>query len=146
MVRISQHFVVVENEIYLYYGGIEGPHTGRKFPQVKRTHAPAIGLATLRRDGFVSLEANDQSGAMLTKPIVVTGDHLHVNAASHGHLISEVTDDTGAALPSYTSLPMVKDRTDAALRFDRPLAALQGNTVRLRFHLKRANLFSYWFT
>ena len=146
MVRISQHFVVVDDEIYLYYGGVEGPHTGRKFAQVKRTHAPAIGLATLRRDGFVSLEANDQPGAMLTKPIVVTGDHLHVNAASHGHLIAEVTDDTGAVLPGYTSLPMVKDRTDAALRFDRPLAALQGHTVRLRFHLKRANLFSYWFT
>ena len=45
-----------------------------------------------------------------------------------------------------TPPPMVKDRTDAALRFDRPLAALQGHTVRLRFHLKRANLFSYWFT
>ena len=146
MVRISQHFVVVDDEIYLYYGGVEGPHTGRKFAQVKRTHAPAIGLATLRRDGFVSLEANDQPGAMLTKPIVVTGDHLHVNAASHGHLIAEVTDDIGAVLPGYTSLPMVKDRTDAALRFDRPLAALQGHTVRLRFHLKRANLFSYWFT
>ncbi len=145
MVRISQHFIVMEDEIYLYYGGVQGPHTGRKFKQVERTHASAIGLATLRRDGFVSVEADHQEGTLLTKPLVVAGDELRVNAASNGHLIAEVTDDMGSPLPGYTSLPMVKDRTDAALRFHRPLAALRGHTVRLRFRLKRANLFSYWF-
>jgi hypothetical protein len=145
MVRVSQNFVLVDDEIYLYYGGVQGAHTGRKFKQVERTQQPALGLATLRRDGFVSLEAREEEGQLLTKPLVIDGNELHVNAASKGHLVAEITDDVGLPLPGYTSLPMVKDRTDALLRFDRPLAALRGHKVRLRFRLKRADLFSYWF-
>ena len=145
MVRISQQFITVDDQIYLYYGGVQGPHTGRKFARVERTHASAIGLATLRRDGFVSVEAGDAEGSLLTKPLSVEGDQLCVNADSRGYIQVEVTDDVGSPLPGYTSLPMVKDRTETALRFDRPLAALRGHAVRLRFRMKRANLFSYWF-
>ena len=146
MVRVSQSFVVVDDEIYLYYGGVQGEHTGSKFKQVARAQAPALGLATLRRDGFVSLQAREEEGLLLTKPLVVEGRELHVNATSQGHLVVEIADDMGRPLPGYTSLPMVKDRTDALLRFDRPLDALRGHKVRLRFRLKRADLYSYWFS
>ena len=124
---------------------MQGEHAGRKFKQVDRTEQPALGLAILRRDGFVSFVAGEEEGMLLSKPLVVEGAELHLNATSQGHLLVELTDDMGQPLPGYTSLPMVKDRTDAIMRFDRPLAALRGHRIRLRFRLKRANLYSYWF-
>ena len=49
MVRISQNFVTRHDRIYFYYGGVNGPHTGRKFKQVERTaqiHARLGDIAT----------------------------------------------------------------------------------------------------
>ena len=85
MVRISQNFITLADQIYFYYGGVNGPHTGRKFKQVERKRKSMLGLATLRRDGFVSLDAGEEEGHMLTKPLVIDGRELHLNVdASHG--------------------------------------------------------------
>lgn len=145
MARITQTFTGVGDEIYLYYGGVQGPHTGRKFEKVERRHQPMLGLATIRRDGFVSVEAGEEEGLLLSKPLTARGEELHVNADARGQLIVEVTDGEGRALPGYTSHPLAKDRTDAAVRFDRPLGELAGREVRLRFRMREVNLYSYWF-
>jgi hypothetical protein len=145
MARVAQNFIAVGDQIYLYYGGVSGPHTGRKFSSVERKYPPMLGLATLRRDGFASLEAGEEEGFLLTRPLVVEGRELHLNADSQGHIVVELADDQGRPLPGYSSLPIAKDRTDALVRFDRPLEALQGRQVRLRFRLRRASLYSYWF-
>lgn len=115
MVRISQRFLTVGDEIYLYYGGVQGAHTGRKFKEVERVEAPALGLATLRRDGFVSLDAGEDEGWVLTRPIEVTGDELHVNAAADGQVIAELTDDLGHVLEGYASAPVTGDSADAVV-------------------------------
>ena len=39
----------------------------------------AMGLATLRLDGFVSLDASDEGGMMTTRPPEVTGEVLKIN-------------------------------------------------------------------
>ena len=145
MARISQCFVVRDEQVYLYYGGVQGAHTGRKFKEVERIHKPELGLATIRRDGFVSVEAGEEEGVLLTKPLAIEGDELHVNADVRGQLIAEVTDGLGMTLPGYSAHPISKDRTDAVVRFDRPLVALAGQKARLRFRLREANLYSYWF-
>ena len=49
MVRISQNFITHNDQIYLYYGGVNGPHTGRKFKQVgtqAQVHARLGDVAT----------------------------------------------------------------------------------------------------
>jgi hypothetical protein len=145
MARVSQGFLTVGDRIYLYYGGVQGPHGGRKFKTVQRQHQPALGLATLRRDGFVSLDAGDDEGAFLTKPFSVVGSSLHVNgSAEAGYMIAEITDDLGQVLPGYTSEPMSADGTDVPLSFPSSLAALGDREVRLRFRLRKACLYSYW--
>jgi hypothetical protein len=144
MARVSQDFCLVGEQIYLYYGGVAGPHGGRKFRSVARQHQPAIGLATLRRDGFVSVAAGQDEGLVLTTPIVATGTELRVNAQCCGQLIVEVTDDRGMPLPAYSSAPLTGDHTNAVVRFTQPWAALAGQEIRLRFRLREADLFSYW--
>lgn len=147
MARISQRFLTVGDRIYFYYGGIQGAHTGRKYKQVTRAHQPALGLATLRRDGFVSMDAGEKEGALLTKPLRTDGAALHLNlCAPAGQAIAEITDDRGHALEGWTSGPVTGDSVDAVASFPRPLDALGDQTVRLRMRLRNASLFSYWFS
>jgi len=146
MARITQRFLTVGERIYLYYGGVQGAHTGRKFKQVERRHQPMLGLATLRRDGFVSLDAGDETGYALTRPMRVVGDELHVNAdATRGSLAVTLTDGEGNPLPGYASTPVAEDQTDTLVHFAQPLGVLVDRQVRLRLDLHRASLYSYWF-
>ena len=146
MVRISQNFITVGNQIFLYYGGVNGPHTGQKFKQIERIHKPMLGLATLRRDGFVSLDAGEEEGYLLTKPLVIEGQQFHINAdANRGYLIIMVTDDQGHRLDGYTSPQITGNHLDLNVTFDHPIEELMGKKVRLRFQLKQSSLYSYWF-
>ena len=146
MTRISQNFIVHNDQIYLYYGGVNGPHTGRKFKQVERKHKSMLGLATLRRDGFVSLDAGETEGCMLTKPLTLNGTELHLNVdASEGYITVAVTDDIGVPLENYTSHQIVGNQLDIEIEFNHSLETLKGKEVRLRFQLRNASLYSYWF-
>ncbi|MDE0086182.1 MAG: hypothetical protein OXU23_10750 [Candidatus Poribacteria bacterium] len=146
MVRISQNFITYNDQLYFYYGGVNGPHTGRKFKQVERKHKSMLGLATLRRDGFVSLDAGETEGYMLTKPLTLDGKDLNLNVdASRGYVVVAVADDMGTPLENYTSERITGDELETAVNFSRPLDAIKGREVRLQFQLKDASLYSYWF-
>ena len=146
MARVCQNVIVRDDTIYLYYGGVHGPHGGRKFKKVERKHRSMIGLAALRRDGFVSLDASADEGVALTKPFALEGDALHVNLDSgSGWLVASLTDDLGKPLEGYTSVPLSRDTTDSPLRFERPLADLAGKEVRILMRMTNASLYSYWF-
>ena len=58
----------------------------------------AIGLASLRRDGFASMEAGDKPGRLTTRPVKFRGKHLFVNL--NGDLRVEVLDEAGKAVRS----------------------------------------------
>ena len=146
MARISQNFIIYTDQIYLYYGGVNGPHTGSKFKQVERKFKSMLGLATLRRDGFVSLNAGEEEGMMLTKPLTLTGKDLHLNVdANQGSVVVSITDDMGTPLENYISRPIVVDSVDTTVEFGHSLKGLTGKEVRLKFQLRDASLFSYWF-
>ena len=146
MTRISQNFIIHNDQIYMYYGGVNGPHTGSKFKQVERKYKSMLGLATLRRDGFVSLDAGKEVGMMLTKPLTLNGNDLYLNVdASRGYVNVAVTDDVGIPLENYSSERIVGDQLEAKVRFNGSLEALEGKEVRLRFQLKDVSLYSYWF-
>ena len=104
-----------------------------------------LGLATLRRDGFVSVEAGEEEGWLLTHPVLIEGETLHLNVESRGAVRVELTDDTGIPLQGYAATVQAGDYLDATLNFAEPLAALRGREVRLRVSMQRANLYSYWF-
>ena len=83
---------------------------------------------------------------MLTKPLTLDGRKLRLNAdASQGYVTVAITDDTGVPLENYTSQQIVGDQLDAKVEFSHSLEALKGREVRLRFQLRNASLYSYWF-
>ncbi len=143
MSRVVGRFIARGDTLYLYYSMVNGPHRCAKFPNPIRKFPPAIGLVTLRRDGFVSLDAGDAPGFVRTKPFRLPAAGFHMNVdASQGEVRAALLDDAGKTL--VESRPVTGDRPRAHVRWasQPPLA---GSTVRLKITAKNAKLYSYWF-
>ncbi len=136
--------LVVGDELYFYVSaraGISGTrHSG----------VCSTGLATIRRDGFASLDAGDSEGAITTRPVRFRGSHLFVNAhVKGGELRAEVLDRGGRIIAPFTREncePLREDSTIAEVRWEgvEDLSDLAGKEVRLRFHLRRGSLYAFW--
>lgn len=107
---------------------------------------------TIRTDGFVSVNALYRGGELITKPLKFTGDRLILNysTGAAGSIQVEIQDETGAPLPGYTlgDCPeIIGDRIDGAARWKEKtsVSELAGKTVRLRFVMKDADLYSLQF-
>lgn len=127
----------VGNELRIYYGGRNGDHHTKGLG--------AIGIATLRLDGFVALEAGDKKALLRTRPFVFEGDALFVNAdASQGELTVHVLDETGEPLGSASD-PIREDRVDHLVTWGgkSKLAAVKGRRVALLVEARRSRLFSF---
>jgi hypothetical protein len=148
MSRIVGRFITRKNTLYLYYSMVNGPHRGPKFPNPVRKFAPAIGLVTLRRDGFVSLDATEKEGSLWTKPFVMPGGGLRLNIdAGKGAAWVAVCDRDGNPFHGFERSRAVEgDSSEAAVQWPgAQLGQLQGKTLRLKISLRKAKLFSYWF-
>ena len=153
--------VVRGDELWFYYTGIKYQGSAR-YDDLDRA---AVCLAVLRRDGFMSLDAGEQAGTVLTKPFDLPGDTLFVNVNCHpdkdqaywrlksGERLSdalkgecgvEVLDRAGNVVA--VSVPIKggdHPRAEVKWRQDH-LADLKGRKVSLRFTLRQAQLYSYW--
>jgi hypothetical protein len=134
--------VVIGDEVRLFYGASNGPHTGWR--------DGFLALATLRADRFAGYEAGPEDGVVTTQPLRVTGDQLLLNLeARSGSVAVEVLDETGKPLPGFSKADAVpiqgSDDLRAPLRWQQKadLASLRGQTVRLRFHLRSAKIYSF---
>jgi hypothetical protein len=133
---------------WLYYSGDNSPHGARHLP----TRSQQIGLARMPIGRIVSADAGPTEGIYETPLLRVPGGILRVNCnAKPGELRVEVLDAMGKPLASRSKaecLPVKTDQTDAAVSWERGPAAsifVEGETVRLRFHLKNAQLFGFRF-
>jgi hypothetical protein len=102
---------------------------------------------TIRLDGFFSWTAPYRGGEVLTKPITLDGGEMQLNFATSalGGVIVSVCDENGDALEGYRSYTMFGDTVDRPVEFEKPLSTLQGKTVRLKFEMKDAHLYSFAF-
>lgn len=141
MIFTTQQPVVVGDTLRVYYGGVDGTHGGTN------GHS-GIGLATLRKDGFASLDAGGTTGVITTKRLQGAGGALHVNYATTGGSIRvEVLDPDGNVLPGYSQAECVSLQGNSvdqvvtwASRSELPGGA---EPVRLRFVLQNAALYSF---
>ena len=137
--------LIVGDEIRFYYAGISARHWAALH---KDTPDHAIGLATLRLDGFVSVET-DRKGTLTTKPIVFLGDTLVINAnAKGGSLVVEALDVAGKPIKGFSASDCTPITTDSVRHVvtwkgHKDCHLLQGRPIRLRFHLKRAKLYAF---
>ncbi len=127
------------DELRLYYSGISARHDDMRYKEW------SIGLATLRPDGFASLEAGYHPAELVTPPITVPGGKLCINAqARHGIVMASMLDaETGETLA--LSQPMREvDATRIGVRWQRR-KAIGTRPVILVFGMRKAQLYSFWF-
>jgi len=139
--------VVRDDELWFYYTGI------KHYAIVKSGIDPAyddyepdsgaVMLAVLRRDGFMSLDAGDQPGSILTEPFVLTDEALFVNVdATSGWLSVEALDENDQVVATSEQL-------SGDMLFDQVpwtsgnFADLVDEAISLRFTLQNNSLYSY---
>jgi hypothetical protein len=139
--------LVVGDEIRIYYTGFAGRHWGSyhgdPWPPVT-----GVGLATLRLDGFVSINAA-AAGTMTTKKFVFVGDTLEMNAnAKGGSIVVEALGADGKVIEGFARKDCVPIKTDSVRHVlkwkgQKDCHLIQARPIRLRFHLKKAKLYSF---
>lgn len=145
--------MVREDELWFYYSGAFGgvPECpGLSLPRSK--WKSAMGIGVLRRDGFVSLDAGAKPGRVITRPLVFEGrGELFVNAnvAEGGYLGVSILDEAGNSLKGFEedACDVVKSdnlRGRIAWKGGKSLVDLKGRYVRLVFHLRNAQCYSFW--
>ncbi|GIF75474.1 hypothetical protein [Asanoa siamensis] len=152
----ASNVLVDDRTITMYYGAFNAGHGGQLTTPGSPKYASGVGMATWRRDGFVSMTNASvpgigDPGTLTTKTVVTDGRALHVNAdvKAKGSLTVEVLDAAGNPIPGYTSdraVPVKGDRLDAVVRWSggRTLADLAGQEIKLRFSLVNTDLYAYW--
>lgn len=152
MVFIGGPGVRVGDELWFYYGAWDGDHltftaSGRQFEE--RLREGRIGLAVIRRDGFLSLRSGDQEAVLTTRTYPVNGERLVINAAAAGGEIRvELLDEAGQVLPGYSADQCDTIRTDRVaipVRWsaNEDLTALGSRLIRVRFRMRSADLYSF---
>jgi hypothetical protein len=110
-----------------------------------------VGLAKLRRDGFVSLNAGPQPGQVVTRPLTCKGRTLYVNAEvlAGGWVKAAVLSAKSQPVDGFgleDSSAVARDTTAGRIAWrnaDR-LPPPGADAVRLLFQLTNAKLYSFW--
>lgn len=155
---VTAHSVVdAGDELRFYYTGIDHSHgwEDRADRPSRLSRQPvkgaSINLATLRKDGFVSLDALYPEGKVTTKPLIFQSDELEINAdAEHGYILVEITDENGKPIPGFAKtdcIPFKENTTCGIIKWKtrRSLTALQGKPIHLTFFLQTAKLYAFQF-
>lgn len=111
--------ILHDGRLLFFYGGFSQTHN-KRIPQLwKRPHGEkkiwGLGLATLRPDGYVSLEAESFASGIVTTHRFrqQAGGTVRVNVdAAAGELLYELQDCTGKPMPGYTLGDCDPIRTD----------------------------------
>ena len=160
-IHVFQPPLIVGDEIWIYYTGLETAHAPNPMPALPsgtNAEANAVGLSKLRLDGFVSLEADMEEGVLTTKPFKFKGDRLEINADAEGGELAveileyrnmyrsiDVTPIDGFTRAECVTFKGNNVRHTMAWTGGSDLASLKGQTIKLKFHLRNAKLYSFQF-
>ena len=140
------------DRLWFYYSGFHGdPFKTNRVNRLNGMHQDgATGLAFLRRDGFVSMEAESEAGTLTTRPVTFSGTRVFVNAAmSKGALRVEILDEQGNVISPFTFENCITVSSDGTLepvtwKGAEGVEALCGRPVRFRFSLRQGAMYAFW--
>ena len=139
------------DEWWYYYGGWSFGHG------ICQRRA-CIGLATLRVDGFASIDSLDTDGVLETVPLRFSGRELRLNVNATGqdtegtpnYALVEMLDAEGNAIEGHAKGDcdaIHVDNVDHTVTWsgNSDVSALAGHEVRLRIYLRGAELYAFQF-
>ena len=162
MVNMPTRPIQRGEETWVYYGGsrchhdwyMTGPEEGLDCEEARHPETEAgfgLGLAVLKRNRYVSLQATVRVGLICTKPLIAQGQRLVINAkcAPGGSIRVAMMDEQGQALPRRGHL-LCDEFTGDSIEHE---VAWQGDAhvdssrpLRLHFYLRQAEIFGFQFT
>ena len=146
IIKLAHQPVVLDDRILIYYCGYSYATSGQD-DEVQ------IGVAELRLDGWVSLEAGAQTSTIQTTPVTFSdGTTLRVNAdASTGELRIALLDMDDNPIPGFSlaeSIPITEDGLDILAQWTSgyDISDLIDEPFKVLFSMHDAKLFSYFVT
>lgn len=141
MVFGSADWQEVGDEWWLYYSGHDGPHESKE-------RKAGIGLATIRKEGFISMHGPPGGGVICTKLLRWPGGPLVVNAdASKGELRVRVSDEKRKVMPGFDYDDSETFKGDSVAHEVRwkggSTDEFKARNVRLEFFLRDVDLFTF---
>ena len=151
---LGQGVVRVQDELWHYYSGSPLKHEEADLPLMTNSaNCRIYSRATIRLDGYVSVEAGDQEGCFVTPPLRFKGNALALNVAVKpgGDFRVGLQDEAGNPAPGLTlgdCVPIKGDhiRQRVTWTSQASLAAQATHPVRLSFRMTQAALFAFQFT
>ncbi|MBQ3127360.1 MAG: hypothetical protein IJC15_09860 [Clostridia bacterium] len=140
--------VIVGDELRFYYSGYAGDESkgGSTSSTAGSMSNCGLGYATMRRDGFVSMEG---SGELRTKTLRFdeVNDRLFINAKAKS-LRAEILDADGKIIPGFSlndCTAFSGDSTCTELKFaGGSLGQLQGKEFSIRFVIEEGEFYAFW--
>ena len=155
--------LVVGDELWIYYGGVNVHHDWWIFGEkegldVAEARNPKLAqeghhmcLATLRLDGYVSLDATVREGWVETKPLFSSGSRLYINGRceANGYIDVEITDNWNNVWDEYSRERCERFSGDAVHHRVKwsghdTVNEIPGS-VKLKFYLRNAELYGFQF-
>lgn len=147
--------VIVGDKLHFYLSGRQGE------PGTNRPGVCSTGLATLRRDGFASMDwrrddrrprpvprSGLQGGYLTTRTVTFNGSHLFINADVPGEVRAEVIGADGRVIAPFSRdncMPVRGNHTRAAVTWaGGSIEQLRGRPVKLRFWVDEGRLYAFW--
>ena len=139
----ASHPVVEGDTIKLWYGAWDKDHRAPDSAITGR-----VGLATLRKDGFASLDAGDTTGTVTTRLLKGLAGRLSVNAEARGGAVrAELLDADGNVVPGFSRddcKAVSGNGVDQSVAWKGQQRLPRSNKpMRLRFVIKNAALYSF---
>jgi hypothetical protein len=137
------------DELLIYYEGRNHVHSPHEIRERRNGRGrlgmdSCMGVATMRVDGFVSLEAGRMGGEFVTEPLEVKNSFLlNARTVANGFIAVELMDEE-FRLISEKEILICGDDCRFRLDFGVKTQGLQdcGRRARLRFYLENAAVFS----
>ena len=131
--------IVLEDEIRLYYGASNGPHTDWR--------DGFVALATLRPDGFAGYEAinKEKAAVVTTMPVAILGNTLKVTAdAAEGAVTIKLLDTNGNAIAESKAIR--GNVTNQPVEFPKSFDLTScSEPIRLQFYCESSKIYSFSF-
>ena len=144
-----------DGELKIYYSGKVRGH-GQRLSRVTETIVEgrevvgAVGLATVRLDGFVSVNVGEAGGELMTRPFDPgKGEKVFINTnASKGSVAVEVLDQYAEPLEGFAGKDAILfsgDSIEHEVQWKErtTLEGLNESAIRLRFAMRDAELYSF---
>ncbi len=135
--------LIVGDSLYFY-------SSGRKLNKIMWDSDVSTGLAILRRDGFVSMNAGKKEGYLETEVISFDGSYFFLNADIKGNLSVEILDEMGNPIPDFSrnKCNIIKNKNSTkhfiSWKNKTDLSDLRGKNIKVKFYVTDGELYSFW--